>query len=266
MTPEKAIRRLVRDVAARNGRPQAADLVGIARSSAGVTLTLDSDQVSRRTTTVTVDDDLVRDLETGGPIALELRARASDLVRLEARRDALGGDGSAPPPPWSVSVPRLFAHVLGRCGRTPEDLLDGIEAHSGWEGTALGPRENVEISSASVRSGRLVGNLDLRSGTALVTVSAGDDEDGHCTVAVHGVDLPELALERAIGMPLAQVVDHADLADCPDQRVAYVRRRGTKTPRLDFTLTPDFAWCGEAPPGADVSWRGIREGRRLPVA
>lgn len=259
---------IVRDVAERWNEPDVVDQLritpvwrrGIIRVSTASPVT------TRGELEIDVHDRLVDDLASDGPTAQELRYRSSEVARLLARSRALGDMDPLAPPHWSVTLPRLFLDILRDNGLDPKGVIDGMEGYSGWEGIALPGSSDVELSHVMTRNGCLMGRLTLTGGAHSVVVQSCDDEDGACTIVVRDMDLPDTALAIDV-VPLDQLLRHPDIDGQHEHLVHYVRRRqdGGRTD-IHLVLDTDFAWGGEPPPGTDVSWRDVREGRRLRLA
>jgi len=264
MTPADLVRDLARDVAVSWGMPWAADMLEVEEDATEVRIGIPCGDMVRRAT-MTIDDTLMSDLRSGGGRALDLRTRLSEMVRMQARAASVVGHDAERPPAWSVTVPRLFRDLLTASGLTPAMLVDRLDDYSGWEPADVG--ETVQLSAVSMRCGRILGTIALTAGSSPVSVLSTDDEDGACTVVIHDAELPGTALLAAEGWDLDDVVDHPALPGGGRHVVRHVTQR-TSSGRTDLhlALEPDHAWCADAPADADVSWRRIREGRRLRLA
>lgn len=264
--PADLVRALARDVCARWGMPEAADLIGIDQDGQILRLAIPCAGEDDRRYGIAVDDGLATDLRDGGGRAMDLRTRISEMVRLQARSACREMDDASAPAGWTLAVPRLFRDMLGICGLAPAVLLGRMDEYSGWEPEETGT-PGMEISAVSVRAGRMLGTIGLRDGTSRVSVLATDDEDGACTVVIHDLLLPGTAALGMEGWPLDAVVAHPGIVPGGGHVVRHVAQREAYGRHdLHLVLEPDHVWAGEPPDDADVSWRRIREGRRLRLA
>lgn len=265
MTPADQIASIAREVSATWGMPGLAGRVDIATDGDCIRVHLASDEMSGTRFSVAIDDTLAGDLRDRGGRAMDLRVKFSEMVRLEARAARIPEHDPSRAPAWSLALPRLFRDLLTSAGTTAADVVAGMDDYSGWEPADVGT--NTQLSSVSIRSGRLLGTLRLTSGTCPVSVISEDDEDGACTVVIHDLDLPETALLGLHGVGLDRVVDHPGIARHAGHVVRQLVARTSGGSRsLHLMLEPDHVWGADAPEGQDLSWRSIREGRRLPRA
>jgi len=264
MTPTDLVRRLARDVAASWDMPHVADLVEIDQEGDVVRIAIPCGETVRRSS-MTIDGMLASDLADGGGRAMDLRVRLSEMVRLQARTAALPRDDASSPPAWSLTLPRLFRDLLLASGMPPAVLVDRIGDYSGWEPADIGMVTGV--SAVSIESGRILGTVTLSGGTSAVSVKSTDDEDGACTVVIADMQMPETTLPGMEGWDLDAIVSHPGIPTGGRHVVRHVAQRSWfGRPDLHLTLEPDHVWADEAPSDADVSWRRIREGRRLRLA
>ncbi len=258
---------LARDVGDRWGVPEAIERASVSSSwrSGTVRLCIETPDAGTSDTTISVDEQLIEDLLTDGPVSQDLRLRFSDLVRLEARARALQGYDLRLPPAWSVTVPRLFHALLSNHGMGVQDAIDRIDDYSGWEGVSPPLGQDCELSSFRICNGRLLGTITLRREGVVVEVRSGDDQDGDCSVTLSGAPVPETVIPALNGLPLERVVADDQLSACDGSIVREARleaRNGSMD--LSLYLEADHVWGGAPPEGLDMSWRDIREGRRLP--
>jgi hypothetical protein len=264
MTPIDLVRGLARDVSASWSMPRAADLVEIGQDDEGIHVAIPCGETVRRST-MTIDDTLASDLSDGGGRAMDLRTRLSEMVRLQARAASMPGHDASRPPSWSLALPRLFRDLLQASGLTPAMLVERIDAYSGWEPTDLG--RDTGISSVSIGAGRMLGTLALTGGSSTVSVMSTDDEDGACTVVIADIQLPETTLLGMEGRDLDVIVSHPGIPSGGRHVVRHVSQRSWSGRQdLHLVLEPDHVWGDEAPADVDLSWRRIREGRRLRLA
>jgi hypothetical protein len=187
------------------------------------------------------------------------------MVRLQARAASLPGHDASRPPAWSLTLPRLFRDVLRTSGLTPATLVERLDAYSGWESVDIGG--NAGITAVSIGAGRILGTVALAGGTRSVSVMSTDDEDGACTVAIADMQVPETMLMGMEGCDLEAVVSHPGILPSAGHVVRHATQRSWfGRPDLHLTLEPDHVWGEDAPVDADISWRRIREGRRLRLA
>lgn len=262
-----AVASVARDVANRWDMPHVADMVGIRRSKDGIHVHLSRGGETVRSSTLTYDDDLASDLLGGGAVCQDLRSQFSELTRLEARARSLPEHDACRPPAWSLAIPRLFRDMLRIHGLEVEDLLDRLHTYGGWEPECMPSGEDAILHSATAKLGRLEGTVQLRGGTVPVSVISVGDEDGACTVIVHDTEIPDTLLVAIPGCDLSQVIDHHDLSTSSGHvvRQGFQKLSGTRRD-IHLRLEPEHVWGGLPPVGTDVTWRDIREGRRLPLA